>query len=154
MLYFQTWQHPKWALAPCKGRRAEWKLTAKTAEPGTIAISPQVYRFPFEKAKNPLPSHLPQKLYRPQSGLLVAPHKRKRPFVLHQAHNGDSAGEERVTAGANVCSVIRRSQYSNAEFGICQVCICLHYLQTAECAPGQVPEKGKERRVLRFQLSH
>lgn len=60
------------------------------------------------------------------------------PFCLPQAHNGDSAGKERVTAGANV-------RYSNAEFGIRQECTCLHYLLTVECHRARAGEgEGEE----------
>lgn len=97
----------------------------------------------FEMAQN-LPFHPSQILYRIQPGRPVPPHKSRCPLALPQVHTADSAGKERVTAGANV-------RYSNVEFGICQGCTCLHYLLTVEC-PVLEKEKGKERRVWRFQL--
>lgn len=85
-----------------------------------------------------LPSYPSQILYRIQPGLSVPPHKSTCPSALPQAHNGDSAGKERVTAGANVMQ-------GNAEFGICQECTCLHYLLTVECHRASAGEgEGEE----------
>lgn len=55
-------------------------------------------------------------------------HTKAMPFCSPPSTQWKQCCQVKVTAGVNVCSIIRRSQYSNAGFGICQVCICLHYL--------------------------
>lgn len=96
------------------------------------AISPRGCRLPSEMTQSSAP-HLPQRLCKTQPCLSAA--------RCTSARNANGAAKGRVTVEANDCSIIR-SQHSNAEFGICQVCICLHYLHTAGCTPEQMPEEG------------